>query len=90
LSKTQRLLLEFFSIRKLETASAAARYLFEEENIPESTYWFSLRRLKKLGLVEFGQSMPVRLTRFGEQCFLLLSRSEEGGENEAGTEMKNS
>jgi hypothetical protein len=59
----------------------------EEEKLPESTYWFSLRRLKKLGLLEYGQSIPVRVTRLGDDCVLLLAQ-KEGGENEAGTETK--
>ena len=83
LTKTQRVVLEFFCTHNLDTASAAARCLVESQKIPESTFWFSLRRLKKLGLLEFGQSLPVRLTRFGEHTVLLQHfQSEKGGDSQ--------
>ncbi len=48
------------------SASTLAKIAENKLNIPLSSYWFALRDLRKLRLVEFGNGKPVRLTKAGE------------------------
>ncbi len=47
------------------SASSMAKIAREEFNIPVSSFWFALRDLRKLKLVEFGNGEPIRLTKAG-------------------------
>lgn len=67
------MLLECFSESIQDTASGWARYFELELGFPGSTYWHNLRKLRALGLVEFGSGVPVRLS--------LLAKERVGGEN---------
>lgn len=48
------------------TASSMAKIAKDEYNIPVSSFWFALRDLKKLKLLEFGNGDPIRLTLSGK------------------------
>jgi hypothetical protein len=61
LSETQKLILECCQNFPLLTASALAREFCFQTHIPESTFWHNLRRLKKMGMIDFGNSLPIRL-----------------------------
>ncbi len=47
------------------SASSMAKIAKEEFNIPLSSFWFALRDLRRLKLVEFGDGNPIRLTLAG-------------------------
>ncbi len=48
------------------SASSMAKIARDEFNIPVSSFWFALRDLRKLRLVEFGNGEPIRLTPAGK------------------------
>lgn len=48
------------------SASSMAKIANEELNIPLSSFWFALRDLRKLKLIEFGDGDPIRLTEAGK------------------------
>ncbi len=47
------------------SASSMAKIAREEFNIPVSSFWFALRDLRRLKLVDFGDGNPIRLTLAG-------------------------
>ncbi len=48
------------------SASSMAKIAKEEFSIPLSSFWFALRDLRRLKLVEFGDGNPIRLTLAGK------------------------
>ncbi|MCD6244598.1 MAG: hypothetical protein J7J65_05120 [Candidatus Korarchaeota archaeon] len=58
------------------SASSMAKIAREELGIPVSSFWFALRDLRKLRLVDFGNGDPIRLTPAGK----LIAEALEGVE----------
>ncbi len=57
-------------------ASSIAKISKEELGIPISSFWFALRDLRRLRLVDFGNGDPIRLTPAGK----LIAEALEGVE----------
>ncbi len=55
------------------SASSIAKVANEELNIPLSSFWFALRDLRRLKLIEFGDGDPIRLTEAGRVIAQALS-----------------
>lgn len=47
------------------SASSMAKVARDDYGIPVSSFWFALRDLRRLKLVEFGNGEPIRLTPAG-------------------------
>ncbi len=47
------------------------------ELIPESTFWHNLRKLREMGLVEFGNGNKLKLTNLGK--IFAQAKMEKGG-----------
>ncbi|MCC6029106.1 MAG: hypothetical protein LM591_03080 [Candidatus Korarchaeum sp.] len=55
------------------SASSMAKIANEEFNIPLSSFWFALRDLRRLKLIEFGDGSPIKLTEAGRVIAQALS-----------------
>lgn len=55
------------------SASSMAKIANEEFNIPLSSFWFALRDLRRLKLIEFGDGTPIKLTEAGKMIAQALS-----------------
>lgn len=75
LNKNQILLLEKISENKEKTITSLTESVFRETKIPISTLKLNSAILKEIGLVDFFNGGPVKLTGFGEFVFSLVAQN---------------
>ena len=64
-----------------ETASGLATEFCERTRVAASTYWYSVRALRKNGLVTYGSGEPVKLTERGKNHAKALQKETITNEN---------
>lgn len=80
LNEKEKIVIAEIGTDEFQSASKFAAYISEEYNIPVSTVWYTLKRLRDKGLLEFSDResnlfIPLRLTKNGLRLYNELPSS---------------
>lgn len=73
------LLLEQISNNKGKTITGLIGFIFRETKIPVSTLKLNTKILKEIGMIDFFNGDPVRLTGFGKFVLGMISAQSQNG-----------